>query len=203
MSGPGLCIGELGVAAPPPRRFNRAFLSSAIAVGTFFVVLCCLFSVLFVLLAINAGVRAERTRDWLPVEGRILSTGIAIELVQDEAQAGDFESYERAYRPYVIYEYAVDGVARRGRTVARDTDNLPCNDRYALGLVERYPVDGVVAVHHDPADPARAVLEPGPSRATLPTICVLLVMAALFALIAVLIANVPPSIPAPDFRTPD
>lgn len=171
--------------------------------GILFVTLCCGLALLFAALAIMMGVRAGRTREWVPVEGRILGNGIAIVLEQGESERGDIERYDRRFHPWVVYDYVADGATRRGTLVALDTVNAGGSDTFALRVVERYPVDRVVTVHHDPAHPERAVLEPGASRATVATICVLVSMAALFATIAVLVAADPPAVPPADLHTPN
>jgi hypothetical protein len=171
--------------------------------GLFFIVLCCTLAMLFATLAVAMGLKAGRTRSWTRVEGRVRSSGITIRLEQGEAEAGDFESWDRRYRPWVAYDYAVDGVPHRGTLVAPDLAEAYGSDTWALRTIAPYPVDSVVTVHHDPLMPAHAVLEPGASRITTLTICVLVVMSALCMTIAVLIANDPPPVPPPDFHTPN
>ena len=171
--------------------------------ATFFIVLCAAFAVLFAWLAIAIGLRAGRTRSWPRVEGRVLSTGITIALLEGEASHGDIDAYERRYRPNVNYEYVVGGETYFSSQIAPDMAKGFLGERRATQLIERYPAGSAVGVHHDPRDPAQAVLEPGASRITVGTICVLVVMAALCVTIAVLIETQPPSIPEPDYHTPN
>lgn len=157
----------------------------------------------FVALAIRLVTRAGRTRAWTRVDARVLSNGITIRLLQGEANAGDIDAYERRYRPNVTYEYVVDGIAHTGHSIAPDLAEAYGSDAWALRLVERYRIGATVAAHHDPADPAQAVLEPGASRNTVLTTVVLLVLAAVCVVIAVLVATDPPSVPAADLHTPN
>ena len=171
--------------------------------GFFFIVVCGVGAAVFVALAASMGRRAARTRAWSRVDGRVLSNGVTIQLLQGEAETGDIDAYDRRYRPNVSYEYVVDGATRVGTLIAPDLADAFGFDAWALRVVDRYPVGSAVVVHHDPADPARAVLEPGASRHTVLTIVVLAVMAALCVTIAVLIANDPPAVPPADFHTPN
>ena len=167
------------------------------------VALCLVLALAFVALAIKMGRRAGRTRAWTRDDARVLSNGVTIRLTQGEANAGDIDAFERRYRPNVSYEYLVDGISHVGTAIAPDLAEAYGSDGWALRVIARYPVGAAVAAHHDPADPARAVLEPGASRNTVLTIVVLLVLAALCVVIAVLVATDPPSVPPPDFHTPN
>jgi hypothetical protein len=167
------------------------------------VAICFLLALAFVALAIKLVTRAGRTRAWTRVDARVLSNGVTIRLMQGEADTGDIDAYERRYRPNVTYEYVVDGVVRTGRAIAPDLAEAYGSDTWALRMIERYPVGASVAAHHDPADPASVVLEPGASRNTVLTTVVLLVLAAACVVIAVLVATDPPSVPAADFHTPN
>jgi hypothetical protein len=116
--GPAFCTDELGVAAWPPAPSNPFIVQAGIAMGLFFIVVCGVGAAVFVALAAAMGRRAARTRAWSRVDGRVLSNGITIQLLQGEAETGDIDAYDRRYRPNVSYEYAVDGAARVGTLIA-------------------------------------------------------------------------------------
>lgn len=167
------------------------------------VALCLLLALAFVALAIKLVTRAGRTRAWTRVDARVLSNGVTIRLLQGEANAGDIDAYERSYRPNVTYEYVAGGIARTGTAIAPDLAEAFGSDGWALRTIARYPAGAIVAAHHDPADPASAVLEPGASRNTVLTTVVLLALAAACVVIAVLVATDPPSVPPADMHTPN
>lgn len=163
--------------------------------ATFFIVVCGAFAALLVVLAIGAAVQASRTREWAPVPGRVRHCGIVIELVQGEATPGDHEACERTFRPWVTYEYVVDGTTHVGSLVSLGNAHASGSDANALRIVARYPEGAAVTVFHDRRDASKCVLEPGASRAFVGGMVAMLVLAALFVGIAVLVATSPPSLP--------
>lgn len=162
--------------------------------ATFFIVLCGALAVLFVALAIGGGVQASRTRAWTAVPGRVRHSGIRIDLVQDEAERGDIDAYERRFLPWVSYEYEAGGAPHLGSLVALGATHASGSDRRALAVVERYREGAAITVLHDPREPAKSVLEPGASRAFVAGMIALVLLAGLFLAIAVMIARLPPSL---------
>lgn len=63
--------------------------------------------------------------------------------------------------PRVTYRWTADGVTRESSQLGFDVFDEPGGRGRAKTRVERYPVGAAVTVFVDPADPARAVLEPG------------------------------------------
>ncbi len=163
--------------------------------ATFFIVLCCTLAALLGVLAIGGAVQAARTRTWRPVAGRVRHSGIVVDLVQDEAERGDIDAYERQFLPWVVYDYDADGAAHTGSLIATGGARPSGSDTWALRVVARYREGVAVTVFHDPADASKAVLETGASRAFVGGIIAMAALAVLFVGIAVLIADSPPSIP--------
>ena len=63
----------------------------------------------------------------------------------------------------------VDGLTHIGNAIAPDLAEAFGSDAWALRVLGRYPVGSRATANHDPADPARTVLEPGASRNTVLT----------------------------------
>lgn len=103
--------------------------------------------------------RAARTRGWAPVPGTIEAAEVE-ELPGPEGAAGPL------YRARVRYRYTPPGgPPRTGTRVSLEEVALSAPGP-ARAVVARYPPGAAATVHVDPADPARAVLEPGVSGAS-------------------------------------
>ena len=99
---------------------------------------------------------ARRSQDWPSVTGVVTKNA-----VRTDARTGTGGSAARArYLPDVEFEYEVDGQRYNGSRFA--VLEQPETERAAvLARLEAYPVGEQVEVYYDPADPARALLEPG------------------------------------------
>lgn len=64
-------------------------------------------------------------------------------------------------KPAVTYTWEVGGVRHESTRIGFDVFDKPGGRGLARTRVERYPVGAAVQVYVDPADPGRAVLEPG------------------------------------------
>lgn len=66
------------------------------------------------------------------------------------------------HRPVVAYRFTVDGQELTGEEVCFGAAGRSSSiDVWSRRVVQRYPVGAAVWVHHDPANPRRACLEPG------------------------------------------
>src|SRR5438045_3343925 len=67
------------------------------------------------------------------------------------------------YRPFVSYSYNVGGIPRGNTRITFALDGTPRfrKEEGFAWLNQKYPVGKQVPVFYDPADPDRAVLEPG------------------------------------------
>ncbi|HTY98378.1 MAG TPA: DUF3592 domain-containing protein [Rhodocyclaceae bacterium] len=73
----------------------------------------------------------------------------------------DYDSRGRYCTPRIAFEYQVDGRSYESDSLLVGTTpsgSMP----YARSVTEKYPVGAAVRVAYNPADPQRAVLEPGP-----------------------------------------
>lgn len=119
-----------------------------------------LFSLIFIL--VGAGLswwgwtilqNARSSASWPSVQGQI--TGALLDYSTD-ADGGD------SYSPQVTYAYAVNGRSYEGQTI-KFGENSYGSKRKAQEILERYPNGQRIAVFYNPAQPDRAVLEPGVS----------------------------------------
>jgi hypothetical protein len=92
-------------------------------------------------LAIVSAARASRR--WPTVPGRVVRSEV------------------RENRPFIRYQYAMEGEEHEGRDVTWGGWPYP-TARTAASRVRRYPAGAQVAVHYDPGHPTTiAILEPG------------------------------------------
>lgn len=67
-----------------------------------------------------------------------------------------------SYTPIIRYRYAAGGAERESGVIDHAPSNVSYGDRgEAEAVVARHPAGSVCPVYYDPANPARAILEPG------------------------------------------
>ena len=93
---------------------------------------------------LTTGQTSLAARSWPTVTGTVHVSGVR----------GDGE-------PDVRYAYTVDGATYHGARLGFDTFDRPGGRGTRASRSARYPVGRAVTVYVDPADPRRAVLEPG------------------------------------------
>jgi len=102
---------------------------------------------------------ARASRTWPSAQGRILfqKTDATESRVRDaEGQTHEATSFSS----FVVYSFAVDGVTHYANKRKFGEVGGGGEER-AANLAARYPLGGAVEVRYHPADPDRAVLEPG------------------------------------------
>ena len=109
--------------------------------------------------------RASLSRDWPRVPGTIQSSttvsrpapALSLEGEDEEAAA---RPPQMLHRPEVTYTYTVNGRAFTGSALGLEQVEISDESR-ARAHAARYTPGAPVTVFHDPADPSRALLEPG------------------------------------------
>jgi hypothetical protein len=136
-----------------------------------------LFAAVFAVSGIRRLRAGAATRGWPAVAGRITYSGVSRELTTDGEGGG-----HELFAPQVRYTYPVDGEIRTGETIHVNREPFASRGR-AERLARRYPEGAEVRVFYDPADPSRAVLEPGTGRAPFGylAMAVLLAVAGVYA----------------------
>jgi hypothetical protein len=133
-----------------------------------------------VFLAVGAGLswwgwtilqNARASVDWPSVEGQIIRSQVEH---STDAEGGD------SYSPEVTFVYvAADDRSHEGGTI-KFGENSYGSERKAQEILSRYPLGQTVTVFYDPANPDKAVLEPGVSNGSY----IVLGIGALFVVIA-------------------
>lgn len=100
--------------------------------------------------------KAEATKQWMPVKGRIVDSYLETHEDFDEDHGT-----QRSYAPHVEYEYEVNGTTYRSTTIQPGTRTFISSRGKAEAEVARYAPGSEVSVFYDPANPAEAVLQPG------------------------------------------
>lgn len=93
---------------------------------------------------------ARASAGWPVVQGVITESEIEFSTDED----GD------TWTPRVAYTYMVNGLSYENYTIKFGETSYG-SERTALEVQARYPIGQTVDVYYDPADPDRAVLEPG------------------------------------------
>ncbi len=123
-------------------------------------------------------IQAIRSASWPTVSGTVISSEVAT------GSSGTGMRRGRTFTPTVRYDYAVDNQHHTGTRISfRDGIGLTRAD--AEAVVARYVPGASVRVAHDPADPARSVLEvsAGPETFATPGFGLLLAGAGAFVLL--------------------
>lgn len=94
---------------------------------------------------------AAESVNWPVTRGIITKSASEVRLNSD-GSAGDTVAV-------LIYEYEAGGAKYVGRELSYNDDRLIGDEKKEFS--KRFPLNGEVHVHYDPADPARAVLIPG------------------------------------------
>jgi hypothetical protein len=101
--------------------------------------------------------RGETSRGWTRTTGRIVVS-------QVEELPGPVEQGYPQYRPRIRYRFSVGSHDYEGRETAVGSTNASSDAAAVRREAERFPAGSEVTVFYDPADPRRAVLEPGAPR---------------------------------------
>lgn len=94
------------------------------------------------------------SRGWPAVPGEVVSS----QVVATQGGTGS-ASHSGGHRALVRYAYTVDGVRHEGDRIS--VARVSKTRAHAAEVAARFPEGAPVEVHHDPDDPARALLEPG------------------------------------------
>ena len=97
---------------------------------------------------------AHRIEHWPTASGIVAESGVRVVQVKFRGSATD------KYKPVIVYDYVVDGIAYRGQERGYATGS-ESERALAEAVVAAYPVGGTVRVLFNPADPRDAYLEPG------------------------------------------
>ncbi|MBE2222281.1 MAG: DUF3592 domain-containing protein [Anaerolineae bacterium] len=116
---------------------------------------------------------ARASADWPSVEGRVTSSLVDY---STDSDGGD------SYSPKVTYVYVANDLSYESRTI-KFGENSYGSERKAQEITSRYPEGQAVTVFYDPANPDKAVLEPGVSSGSY----IVLGIGALFVLIALFV----------------
>lgn len=139
-------------------------------------------ALVFIFLVVGAGLcwwgwtilqNARASAAWPSVEGRITSADLDH---STDAEGGD------SYSPEVVYAYVVDDLSYENEEI-KFGENSYGSEREAQAILNRYPVGQVVVVFYDPAQPEKAVLEPGVSGGSY----IVLGIGAVFVFVALLL----------------
>ncbi|HEX8392441.1 MAG TPA: DUF3592 domain-containing protein [Longimicrobium sp.] len=135
-----------------------------------------LFAALMALAGFRRMAAGSATRRWPSAPGRVTRSGVAIE------HTTDGESTYEVYQPEVLYTYDVGGEIRTGDALHIHPRTFSSRDA-AEREASRYAEGAEVRVFYHPADPSRAVLEPGAGRSPAGyfAMAVLLAVAGLYA----------------------
>ena len=102
--------------------------------------------------------RARASTRWLPVDARVLESGVAVERA-GTVGSDPLRSRTEFYTTSVSYEYEFQGrTYRSGRIILA---NVTYPRAEAEAAVARYPAGSRAVAYVDPVDPRNAVLEPG------------------------------------------
>ena len=99
--------------------------------------------------------RASASSAWPMVTGKIT----ACRLHEDHSEDADDK-----WNVEVEYEYDVGGHTFTSNQVAFGKDTFTVSGHAALRVADQYPLHSPIPVYHHPADPSRAVLEPGETK---------------------------------------
>jgi len=114
---------------------------------------CCV--LIFVAGVVSLGVfyQDDDSRHWPSVTGVITTSALKLQ----------FQKHTAYYRPFVSYSYTVGGIPRGDTRITFALDGPPefPKEKGLAWLNQKYPVGKQVPVFYDPANPDRAVLEPG------------------------------------------
>ena len=93
--------------------------------------------------------RAKKSANWPGTKGIIVHSEVEM----------DKSGEETMYRANISYEFAVDGITRKGRRVAYG-DYGSSHPSHASRIVEKYPKGKNVTVHYMPENPGECCLDP-------------------------------------------
>ena len=96
--------------------------------------------------------KAKASETWPQAEGRVVSTNIRVDEMDDE------ESSRIRYVPEVHFEYEIEGMTFEGKRIAFGSDPSFGMRKKAVEYLEQYPQDRVVTVFYNPENPGEGVL---------------------------------------------
>ena len=96
--------------------------------------------------------KAKASEGWPQVEGRVVSTNIRVDEMDDE------DSYRVSYIPEVHFEYHVEGLLFDGKRIAFGSEVSFGMRKKAEAFLTEYPVGSAVSVFYNPDNPKEAVL---------------------------------------------
>lgn len=111
--------------------------------------------VFFIVVGIGEWRDGEASRSWPVVEGRVILSRLATHTTR--AGSGSSGASTSTFHE-IRYEYLVDDVHHKA---GRVSFKVAMGEGDARTRAAAYPEGAIVAVHVDPEDPDRAVLEPG------------------------------------------
>ncbi len=119
----------------------------------------------FVTLALAARAWREHrqvsaTRNWSCVPGMVIASSVqkVNTPVRVRTSTGQYRLATR-YAPILLYEYTVNGARYRARRLRLGARILSSEASDAEQEIRRYPINSVVMVWYDPANPAEATLK--------------------------------------------
>ena len=101
-------------------------------------------------------VRTLETRNWPSVSGRITTSRLHSYI----SRSSDNSSSTRMYTTRISYRFHVKNKAYVGKTLSYG-EYSSSSPSHAKGILKKYPVGAKVTVFYNPANPDKAVLEPG------------------------------------------
>lgn len=117
---------------------------------------------------------ARASATWPNTPGQVVSSDVRH---STDSEGGD------SYSPEVTYQYSVNDQSYQADRI-KFGENSYNSNRRAQEEVDRYPVGRTVDVYYDPAEPEKAVLEPGVSGGSY----IVISIGAVFMLISLIMA---------------
>lgn len=141
---------------PPPRR-QPLIESAVVRFGLWFWILLLLVTGIVVgYIGVEQFLRANQVRQWPTTTATVFDSHVKTSAY---THAG---ITTQSFTPVVRYRYTVSGQELEGQTIDQSPLDVCYSERAkADGIVARYPAGSTPSVYHDPADPARTMLDPG------------------------------------------
>ncbi len=130
---------------------------------------------------VNELTQADASASWPSVAGTVVSS--QVKKSTSSRGTGRKRRRSTSHSASIVYEYTVDSRKHTAKRVSFGATSSSASS--AREIVSRYPKGKAVTVYYDPADPERAVLEPGTSGGTYIPLGVGVVFAAIGGYMAV------------------